>query len=371
MDDWIVGWVDKWIHGWVIETCERCELLIPALIQISTNPIIQPAYPMSTIALACQAMATRFEVVLHGEDPARLRAAGEEALQEVERLDALLSLYRPESEISAVNRRAAEEAVRVSPTVFDLLQHARRLHEETEGAFDITIAPLVECWGFRSGSGAVPAAAALSEARSRVGFHLVHLDAAASSVRFARGGVRLDLGAIGKGFAVERAAAILREAGVTSAFLHGGTSTIYSLGHPPDADAWRVGIHSDPTRTGKLDLLKLNPAATSGMVVPLKDEALSVSAVWGKSFASGGRRLGHVLDPRTGQPVQGAVLAAVVHPSATETDALSTALLVGGAGAAAWVDRRKEMRWLRVLEREDGLEMRSRGISEREARPAA
>src|SRR5215471_4088127 len=101
---------------------------------------------MPTVLLAREAMATRFEVVLHGEDPVHLRAAGEEALGEVERLDALLSLYRPESEISEINRRAAGEAVRVSPEVFGLLTQAQRLHEETEGAFDITLGPLVRCW---------------------------------------------------------------------------------------------------------------------------------------------------------------------------------------------------------------------------------
>jgi len=302
---------------------------------------------MPTVALACQAMATRFEVVLHGDDPAALRAAGEEALSEVERLDALLSLYRPESEISEVNRSAASQAVRVSPMVFALLQQAKQLYAESEGAFDLTIAPLVECWGFRHGTGALPDPGALREARSRVGFHLVHLDGQASTVRFARAGVRLDLGAIGKGFAVERAAGILREAGVTSAFLHGGTSTIYALGRPPDADAWRVAVHSDPKNEIGSVSERTPAGGASAALMALKDEALSVSAVWGKAFEAGGRRFGHVLDPRTGEPVQGAVLAAVVLPSATETDALSTALLVLGKEAGErFVERRPAMRAL-------------------------
>src|ERR1700757_3139021 len=103
---------------------------------------------MSVVTLARNAMATRFEMVLHGDDAARLRAAGEEALEEIERLESRLSLYRDSSEISHLNARASAGPVRVSPALFDLLQHAKTLHQETGGAFDISIAPLVRCWGF-------------------------------------------------------------------------------------------------------------------------------------------------------------------------------------------------------------------------------
>src|SRR6266403_2201953 len=132
---------------------------------------------MQTIAVARNAMATRFEIVLHGKNPVALRAAGEEALDEIEHVEALLSLYRPTSEIAHVNARAAREAVRVSPGVFRLLQRALELHR-----------------------------------------------------------------AIGKGHALERAAEFLREAGVASAFLHGGTSTAYGLGHPPEGEGWKVAV---------------------------------------------------------------------------------------------------------------------------------
>lgn len=103
---------------------------------------------MATVTLARNAMATRFEIVLHGENPVSLRAAGEEALGEIERLEAQLSLFRPSSEIAHLNVRAAREAVRVTPALFALLRQAQVLTEETDGAFDITIGPLVRCWGF-------------------------------------------------------------------------------------------------------------------------------------------------------------------------------------------------------------------------------
>ena len=197
---------------------------------------------MSPVKLACHAMATRFELVLHGDNPVALRAAGEEALEEIQRLEAQLSLFVPSSEIAHVNARAAQGPVRVSPPVFSLLQLAQRLHEQSGGAFDITIAPLVRCWGFMGGSGHLPSSEELAEARACVGMSLVRLEPTDYTVRFARPGVMLDLGAIGKGYAVERAAEVLREAGVTSALLHGGTSSVQALGHPPDAECWNIAI---------------------------------------------------------------------------------------------------------------------------------
>jgi len=300
---------------------------------------------MQTVSLARNAMATRFEIALHGENAVALRGAGEAALDEVDRIEAQLSLYRPTSEIAHVNARAAREPVQVTPGVFAFLQHAKRLSEETSGAFDITIAPLVRCWGFMHGSGRIPAPDELAEAREKVGMHLLHLGVADFSVRFARQGVMLDLGAIGKGYAVDRAVEVLRDAGVTSALIHGGTSTIYGLGHPPEAEAWKVAIEpppvgvwssafrrrptSGPPEGGTLNLSRVATRDWSPSI-PLHDESLSVSGVWGKSFQADGQTFGHVIDPRTGQPVSGALLAAAVLPSATETDALSTALLVLG-----------------------------------------
>ncbi len=313
---------------------------------------------MQTIAVARNAMATRFEVLLHGENPAALRAAGEEALDEIERVEAQLSLYRPTSEIAHVNARAAREPVRVSPGVFRLLEQARQLHRESGGFFDITVAPLTRCWGFMGGTGKMPDAGELAEARARVGMGLVELNAEDFTVRFGRDGVMLDLGAIGKGYALGRAAELVKEAGVTSAFLHGGTSTAYGLGCPPGAEAWKVAVEYPPGKSAETPPI-------FRAAVALRDEALSVSAVWGRSFQAGEKTFGHVLDPHTGKPVDGALLAAVALPSALETDALSTALLAAGeAGHEKMTGLRPEMRALVITETKtgEGFRVRSRGI---------
>ncbi len=313
---------------------------------------------MPPVVVACHTMATRFEIVLHGDNAPALRAAGEEALRLIEELEARLSLFRPASEIALLNARAAREHVRVTPEVFALLQRAQKLHEESGGTFDITIAPLVRCWGFLGGKGHLPGPGEVADARAKVGMGLVQLNPGDFTVRFSREGVMLDLGAIGKGYAIERAAEVLGEAGVTSALLHGGTSSAQAIGHPPGEEFWKVAIEApSPSPDSAPALLA---------TVPLKDEAMSVSGVRGHCFEAGGRTFGHIIDPRTGEPATGTVLAAVVLPSATETDALSTALLTRGrAGHEAIARLRPGMRTLVVSDSGGKLDVEARGIKVR------
>jgi len=311
---------------------------------------------MHTVAVALEAMATRFEIVLHGPDPVALRAAGEAALAEVQRLEARLSLFRPDSEIARVNARAAREPVRVTPEVFALLERARQLSVETAGAFDITVGPLMRCWKFWSARGHQPAPAALAAARQCVGMQQVECNPRDFTIRFARPGVMLDLGAIGKGYALEQAAGLLREAGVGSALLHGGTSTVYGLGHPPDAPGWKVAIDR-PAPDGRAS------STTRLSTVTLRDEALSLSAVWGKWFQTEGRVFGHVMDPRTGRPTDAALLAAVATASATESDALATALLaLGPAGVRQTARLRPNLRALVVARAGDDFQVTAEGF---------
>jgi thiamine biosynthesis lipoprotein len=318
-------------------------------------------------------MATRFELVLHGENPIALRAAGEEVLNEIDRLEAQLSLFRSSSEVAHLNARAAYEPVRVTPSLFSLLEHAQRLSRETDGAFDITVAPLVHCWGFLGGHGRHPSTEEVAAARARVGMQWVELDRAACSVRFAREGVMLDLGAIGKGYAIEQAVELLREAGVTSALVHGGTSSVYGLGHPPDAPSWKVAVGGLPedfqsvAATGSAILAPrgspFDPSTVPIATVELRDESLGVSGVFGKWFQESGRTRGHVIDPRTGEPVNRALVAAVILPSATETDALSTALLTLGSGGHSRISGlRPGMRSLVLAQAEGKLQATAWGI---------
>ena len=184
---------------------------------------------------------------------------------------------------------------------------------------------------------------------------LIELDHEQITVRFRREGVMLDLGSIGKGYALERAADLLRDAGITSAVLHGGTSTVCAIGAPPGQPAWRIGIEDPRITSDAESTLRIGDDATHAAprhllaTVPLKNESLSVSAVWGKSFEVAGKTYGHVIDPRTGWPVNDAVLAAVVLPSATESDAFSTALLTLGRSGLEKISRLRPASRMLVL----------------------
>ena len=287
---------------------------------------------MNTVSLARNAMATRFEMVLHGEDELGLRAAGEEALDEITALAAQLNFYGSDSEITRINAGAALGPVPVEPGLFRLLQEAKRVHGLSGGAFDITIAPLMRCWGFADGKHQVPSPGELAKTLECVGMDLVHLDAETFTVQFERPGVRIDLSAIGKGFALEIACVILREAGVTSALIHGGTSTVCAIGSPPSGAFWKMAIEHPGWGQPDADIPEHKRLVA---VAKLRDEALSVSAVWGRAFVARGVSYGHVLDPRSGQPAQNALLAAVALPSGTAADARSTALLVSGEAGLA------------------------------------
>lgn len=274
--------------------------------------------PEPAVRLSLHAMATRFEIAIHGDNQARLRGAAEEALGEIERLDSQLSFYNPASEISRINARAADEPVRVDPRVFRLIENCAELSRRTEGLFDIATVPLLDLWGFTGECGRVPDPEHIRKALGVSGMNHVLLDPESLTVRFDRSGIALDLSAIAKGYAVQRAAEVLTQCGVTSALLHGGTSSVYGIGTPPGEDSWRVAIRDPRDERRALS------------VVGLHNSALGVSAVAGKSFVEGGSEYGHVIDPRTGRAVTGRKIAAVEGPSATECDALSTALLVAG-----------------------------------------
>lgn len=274
-------------------------------------------------------MATRWEILLPGSDRVRLQAAAEMALDEIERLEQQLSRFLHTSDISQINSSPAGVPVRLEPRLFALIQMAASIHRATEGAFDITLGPLLNAWGFTGADAGEVDDQAIEDARGRCGLHLVELDAAEHTLTPLRDSVEIDLGAIGKGYAIDRAVEMLDEAAVESALIHAGTSTSFGLGGPAGESAWKVGIR-DPS----------SPEGESLATVDLQDTALSVSAPHGRMSSGGGRDYGHILDPRTGEPAEAALLAAAVHESATLTDAISTALLVLGEEGPALMEAR-------------------------------
>ena len=260
------------------------------------------------------AMACRFELTLDARD-ARFVADARRALDHIDHIEAQLTVFRDTSELVDVNRRAATEPVAVDDALFNLLARCQRVSHDTGGAFDITTTPLSRCWGFLRREGRLPTDAEIAAAMANVGLGHVELDAHLSTVRFRQSGIELNLNAIGKGYALDSVAPMLRTAGLNHALLSAGRSSLLALGGPHRG--WEVVIVSPRLES---------PIAR----VWLKNAALGTSGA-GEQFALiDGHRYGHVLDPRTGRPADGILSASVICASAAEADALSTAFFVGG-----------------------------------------
>lgn len=265
-------------------------------------------------------LGTFVVVTVHGGDVARLERAVEAAFAEIAQVDALMSLHRPDSELARVNATAEQEAVTVSPELFHVLGGARRISGATGGAFDVTIRPVADLWGFIWKEHRMPNAGELALALKSVGWEGVELDSGARSVRFARAGLSIDLGGIAKGYAVDRAVERLRAEGVTNAMVRAGGDLRVS-GAPPSRDHWDVQLE-DPAGRGRRVRLRL------------RDAAVSTSGNYENFFVVDGRRYSHILDPRTGRPVGGVAACTVIAPTCLESDAYATGIFVLGPGPA-------------------------------------
>ena len=264
-------------------------------------------------------MGSTYTIALYGTDRIKMEAAADAAFEEVRRLDELLSNYKPESEWSEVNRNAATRPVKVSPELFGLIQACLEYSRQSEGAFDITVGPLMKVWGFYKGSGHLPHRPEVTAALAKVGYQHIRLDTTARTVQFDRPGVEMDPGGIGKGYAVDRMVEILRRNGVSIALVAGSGSSIYGMGAPPDEpQGWPVKI-KDPWDESK-----------TVAEVRLKDMSLSTSGSYEKFFRAEGRIYAHIMDPRTGYPAKGSVSVSVLAPRTIDSEAWCKPFFVNG-----------------------------------------
>jgi len=273
---------------------------------------------------SAEAMGSTYTVELYGFDRVRMEAAVDAALDEARRLDDLLSNYKADSEWSQVNRHAAEGPMRVSPELFELLSACVEYSRESEGAFDITVGPLMKVWGFYKGTGHLPHRAEVMAALTRVGYRHIHLDAKAQTVWFDKSGVEIDPGGIGKGYAVDRMVDVLKQKGFRNALVAGSGSSIYGMGAPPSQPkGWAVDI-KDPWDQSK--------TATE---IFLKDMSMSTSGSYEKFFRAEGKIYAHIMDPRTGYPARGSVAVSVIAPRTIDSEAWAKPYFVNGRQWAA------------------------------------
>jgi thiamine biosynthesis lipoprotein len=263
------------------------------------------------------AMGTVFTIDLNTTDEATADEDMNLAFDEIDRLEALLSNYRPSSELSRISREAGSAPIVTDPETFRFLERSLYWSRASNGAFDITVGPLLRAWGFFFHQGRIPSQAELDAVRNKIGWQHIALDAQTRTVSFtSHQTMELDPGSIGKGFAVDSVVKILRNQGVTSAFISAGGSTLYAIGAVPGSAGWPVDV-PDPRHPGK-----------TATTILLKDTSLSTGACTEKFFIKDGHRYCHIFDPRTMRPVEGMFQTTVINPSATDSDALSTVVFV-------------------------------------------
>jgi thiamine biosynthesis lipoprotein len=302
--------------------------------EVASRDVLPPS-PL-VMKLGRRAMGCEFEVIIDPRRSPLAAEAAEQALDLMDELESQLSVYRDDSEISRINRTAAAEPVAVESHLFDLLGYAAMLCDQTGGAFDVTAGALTEVWGFFRRQGRMPTDVDLADAMKKVGSQWLALNVVEQTISFSREGLLINLGAIGKGYALDRCAELLIEKGVADAMLHGGQSSLLALGNRfADAAAtpgWVVGLRHPMrprTRLGEVRLL---------------NQAMGTSGAGYQFFTHQGKRFGHILDPRSGRPAEGVLSASVVAPNAATADALATAFYVMGLEATqAYCERHPEI----------------------------
>lgn len=310
------------------------------------------------LRISRRAMACEFEVLLSAGRFRDGTSAAILALDLVETLEDQLTVYRDTSEVARLNAGAYDRPQVVTVNLFELLTCARDLWQATGGAFDVTAGPLVKAWGFFQRQGAVPSAEDLQAALARVGSRHLLLESPTREVHFALPGMEINLGAIGKGYALDRATELLKAHQIDAFLLHGGQSSVLACGSQSLGASklgWPVGVR-DPLRPQR----RL-------AIITLVDAALGTSGSGVQFVRHDGRRLGHVLDPRTGWPAEGVLSATVMAPSAATADALATAFYCRGPDfAAEYCAAHPGVAALLVVpaQNRDGVEIRVAGFRE-------
>ena len=281
-------------------------------------------------------MGTMVSVEIVGNSSEDVARITEKVWSEAARLDSVFSLYLPDSEISRINREAGRYPVPVSDEMMEVLSCAEDISRITDGAFDISVGPLMEIWGFfPERKGRVPSEEEVANSMARVGWRAIELDRSAGTIHFAKVGMEIDLGALAKGYVVDRLAELLRKEGIDNAMVNAG-GDIYCLGDNPGGRNWRIGIEH-PRDEGEILT-----------VLELKNRAVATSGDYRNYFIKSRLRYSHIIDPRTGRPARSKVVeVSVMAPDCMTADGLATSMFVMGAA--------KGINLLKEIEGMDGV----------------
>lgn len=269
-------------------------------------------------------MGTFSRVVVVARSEKAGRACIAAAFKVQRRIESLMSYHRPDSELNRVNRHAAERPVPVNPLTFEVLQQAVYFSELSGGAFDVTVGPLVDLWRAAGDANEPPSEAALTEARLRVGYEKLILEPKEMTVQFATEGMRIDLGGIAKGFAIDKSVEAVRKGGALGGMVDIG-GDIRCFGRPPEGqEHWRIGLQ-DPTEATE-DLITGEPL----LILQLSDAAVTTSGDYRRYTTVAGRKQSHIMDAQTGRGANQLASVTIIAPNATTADALATAVSVLG-----------------------------------------
>ena len=290
-------------------------IALVVLLAVAVSPL--KAQPLERYAFSRAQMGTQFNIVLYAPDSVRARRAADAAFARIDTLNQYLSDYLSESELSRLSATAGSDRdVPVGDDLWTVLQNAQRLAAQTDGAFDVTVGPLTRLWRWAMRRGRLPPDDELAQARAAVGYRHLVLDSVARTARLVRPGMRLDLGGIAKGYAVDEALAVLQVHGLPHALIDGGGDI--RLGEPPPGKrGWRVElstVHADGERTTEARMLARRAIATSGATY--------------RYVEVDGIRYSHILDPRTGMGLTDERLVTVIAPTGMQADALASVLSV-------------------------------------------
>ncbi len=279
--------------------------------------VASPGLMAETSKSTGSAMGSKFEITAVHEDPAQAELAIEAAWTEIERIESVISSWRRDSETSRVNAASGLEPVRVSEELFQLIKRSMKISQLSGGAFDISFAGAGRLWDFKARNPAIPAQEELSASLTTVGWEDIQLDSKEPTVFLPKAGTRIGFGAIGKGYAANRAVAVMERFGVTGGVVSAG-GDLRAFGHREDGELWSVGI--------------ADPRAEHGVFarIPITNGAVVTSGDYEQFFLIDGQRFAHILDPRTGWPVDHLISVTVLGPDAELADALATASFVMG-----------------------------------------
>jgi thiamine biosynthesis lipoprotein len=289
------------------------------LIAISWGGATSRAYA-ERVAFERYLMGTSVEVIVWGPDRDALDMGAERAYAEIGRIEKELSVHKKDSALSEINRCAGVSPVPVGEEIFHLVQESVRFSERSGGAFDITVEGLGDLWDLGRPDFQVPADDLLRQSLERVGYGKIRLDEKASTVFLEREGMKLSLGGIAKGYAVDRAVRMLRESGIRGGIVSAG-GDLLAFGRKKSGAAWKVGVRNPRDRDRNICILSA------------VDLAVATSGDYERYRMIDGKRYHHIIDPRTGYPSTGCMSATVAARSAMTADALATAVFVLGPEA--------------------------------------